>query len=161
MRKKALYPLAAFLVVLVFHATYFTWRAARMSKQWAQLGNANSLQLYFEQSNYLLSLSYALAGSFTIFAIMRFSEHRACSVAGAAGGITLTGLLYVGGCFLVGCCGSPMLAVYLSLFGSTFLGFAKPLVLVLTAVSVGIGFFWIEKKTKALRSCGAEGETGR
>jgi len=65
------------------------------------------------------------------------------------GGVTLTGILYVGGCFLLGCCGSPMLTVYLSLFGSSFLGITKPLVATITTVSVVIGYFWIEKKSKS------------
>ena len=37
------------------------------------------------------------------------------------GGITLSGFLAVAGCYLLGCCGSPMLAVYMSLFGVSFL----------------------------------------
>jgi hypothetical protein len=36
----------------------------------------------------------------------------------AIGGFSLTGFLVATGCFLVGCCGSPMLVVYLNLFGA-------------------------------------------
>ena len=55
------------------------------------------------------------------------------------GGITLVGVLMAGGCFLIGCCGSPMLAVYVSLFGSRALGVGKPLTALVTLVSVGCG----------------------
>ena len=60
----------------------------------------------------------------------------------------LTGILYIGGCFLLGCCGSPMLAVYLSLFGSSFLGFTKPLVATITTVSVINNWTFLDRKEK-------------
>ena len=37
---------------------------------------------------------------------------------------------------MLGCCGSPMLAVYLSLFGAAFLPWAKPLIALLTTVTL-------------------------
>src|SRR5208283_3790556 len=53
--------------------------------------------------------------------------HSQAHAGAAAGGLTLLGALMAGGCFLIGCCGSPMLAVYLSLFGAKALGLGKPL----------------------------------
>ena len=155
MRKKILYPLAAFIAVLSLHASYSIWKGIRVSRKWVQIEDINWLKVYLERNDYLLSLSYALAGAFTVYAFMRFRERRKAGVAGVVGGLTLTGALYVGGCFLLGCCGSPMLAVYLGVFGSSFLGFAKPLVLILTATSIAIGFFWLERKSRA---CCVEGE---
>ena len=155
MKRKALYPLTAFVIVLIFHAAYSIWKAIRISRKWVQMGDINWLRLYLERRDYFLGISYALAGAFTIYALTRFLERRRSGTAGVIGGLTLAGVLYVGGCFLLGCCGSPMLVVYLGLFGSSFLGFAKPLVLILTATSVAIGFFWMEKKDRA---CCAEGE---
>ena len=46
---------------------------------------------------------------------------------GAFGGVSLVTLLAAAGCFLIGCCGSPMLAIYVSLFGSKAAGIGKPL----------------------------------
>jgi hypothetical protein len=63
------------------------------------------------------------------------------------GGLTLTGFLAVAGCFLVGCCGSPMLVVYLNLFGAGFLPLAKPLVAVVTTLAI-IGAWWWMKRRK-------------
>ena len=99
-----------------------------------------------------------MKGAFTVYALMKFLERRRIGAAGVMGGLTLTGALYVGGCFLLGSCGSPMLAVYLSLFGSSFLGFAELLVLVLTTASVVAGFFWLEKRAST-HSCCIESET--
>ena len=81
----------------------------------------------------MLGISYALAGAFTIYAFLKFLNNRKkTGIAGMIGGLTLPGALYGGGCFLLGCCGSPMLAVYLGLFGSSFLGFTKPFILITT-----------------------------
>jgi hypothetical protein len=56
-------------------------------------------------------------------------------------------LLAVAGCFLPGCCGSPMLPIYLSLLGPWFLPWAKPLSAILTALSILLGIWWIRRKT--------------
>jgi hypothetical protein len=39
-----------------------------------------------------------------------------------------------------------MLSVYVSLFGTQALGFRKPLVLLLTSLSVGIGYVWLRRE---------------
>ena len=155
MRKKILYPLATFIAVFSLHASYSIWKGIQVSRKWVQIEDINWLRVYLERRDYFLSLSYAMASAFTVYAFIRFRERRRAGVAGVVGGLTLTGALYVGGCFLLGCCGSPMLAIYLGLFGSSFLGFAKPLVLILTTTSIAIGFFWLERKCRA---CCAEGE---
>ena len=154
MKKRILYPLTAFIATISLHALYSVWKGIRVSRKWVQIENINWLRVYLGRHDYFLSMSYALAAAFTIYAFIRFREHRKAGVAGVVSGLTLTGALYVGGCFLLGCCGSPMLAVYLGLFGSSFLGFAKPLVLILTAISITIGFFWLERKS---RVCCVEG----
>jgi hypothetical protein len=61
----------------------------------------------------------------------------------------LTSVFYflaLAGCFLVGCCGSPMLVVYLSLFGAWFLPLAKPLVAVVTTISIAAAWWWMRRK---------------
>lgn len=161
MRKKTIYPLLAFVGVFVLHAACSLWKDMQISKQWVQIENTKPLLLYFESQNYLLGISYALAVAFTIYAFLKFLQNRKKGIAGMAGGITLTGVLYFFGCFLLGCCGSPLLPVYLSLFGSSFLGFTKPLTLILTTASVGIGYFWLGKKPKTSKSCCVENEKNR
>jgi hypothetical protein len=59
-----------------------------------------------------------VAAAFATRALSRsilFRQGRTVTAGAAAGGLTLLGALMAGGCFLIGCCGSPMLAVYLSL----------------------------------------------
>jgi hypothetical protein len=62
------------------------------------------------------------------------------------GGITLVGMLMAGGCFLIGCCGSPMLAVYVSLFGAKALGVGKPLTALVTLASVSCGYWCLSRR---------------
>lgn len=148
MIKEILYPLITFVLVFLFHIIYSIWKVSQISKQWIQIENISFLSLYFNQRNYFLGYSYALAGAFTIYAFLTFLHGRKNGVAGVIGGVTLTGFLYAGGCFLLGCCGSPMLAVYLGLFGASFIGFTKPLIAIITTMSVAIGYLWIKKKSK-------------
>ena len=58
-----------------------------------------------------------------------------------------------GGCFLIGCCGSPMLAVYLSLFGAKALGLGKPLMALVTLVSVSCGYWYFSLRLARGSTC--------
>jgi hypothetical protein len=153
MRKRLLYACAAFIVVLLIHAVYSVWDIAEISKRWVQIKEITPLARYLQSQEYFLSFSYALAGAFTIYALVSFLQNRKSGVVGVVGGATITGVLYFAGCFLLGCCGSPMLAVYLSLFGSSFLGITKPLTAILTLASVIIAYFCMEKRTKTIACC--------
>jgi hypothetical protein len=70
-----------------------------------------------------------------------------------------------GGCFLIGCCGSPMLAVYLSLFGAKALGLGKPLMALVTLISVSCGYWCLSRRLARGSTCmddccsGSEGTT--
>lgn len=149
MKRNMLFPAGSFVIVFVLHVTYLFWKHLRLSSIWFQIDQRPFLSLYVEGKDYFLSLSYALASAFTVYALLRFLRNRKSGIGGAMGGFTLTGILYFGGCFLLGCCGSPMLAVYLNLFGSSFLGLTKQLTFILTLISVVIGYMWMERKSKS------------
>ncbi|MEO0115020.1 MAG: DUF4346 domain-containing protein [candidate division WOR-3 bacterium] len=154
--KKKFYSLIVFIAILLFHPVYYILRTSQISRQWAQIENVSILSIYFQRQEFFIGISYALAGAFTVYALIKYIE-RIMGVAGVLTGVTLTGILYLAGCFFLGCCGSPMLVVYLSLFGASFLKFTKPLVLLITFFSVTIGFIWMNKK-KTPKSCCAENE---
>ena len=153
MKKRVLLSLSAFIVVLFLHASYSILQGEKLAEKWAGTHDTKYLDLYVQHSDYLIGASYALAIGFSIYALLRFLENRKAGFAGLIGGITLTGTLYVAGCFLLGCCGSPMLAVYLTLFGSSFLGFAKPLTFGLTFASIVAGWIWMERRLVPTRDC--------
>lgn len=147
-RGKVTYSIISFFGVLFIHFAYSVWQIIETASKWKQVNEINPLWQYFERQAFFLGLSYALTAAFTAYAITNFFEKRKLGIAGTVGGLTLAGVLYFAGCFLTGCCGSPMLTVYLSLFGSSILGFAKPLTAGLTTIFVILGFIWIGRNNK-------------
>jgi hypothetical protein len=160
MARKKIHTLIAFTGVFIIHAAYLIWQSVRVASQWAQTSSGSTISAalgrYLQSQDYLMSISYGLSIAFMVYAFSRLREGERSGTAGLIGGVTLTGLLYFGGCFLIGCCGSPMLVVYLNLFGAGFLGFTKPLVLILTISSIALGYIWMERRAKAA-NCACEG----
>ncbi len=151
-----MYPLIGFILIFLIHGLYSLWEIHQLVRQWAQIDNVSLLSMYFSRQDYFLSLSFALAGSFTVYAVLKFIETRGKGISGIVGGITWTGVLSVGICFLSGCCGSPLLAIYLSsslaFFGSSLLGFTKPLTATITLISVIAGYIWMNRSSKTVCS---------
>lgn len=147
MKKNFYIPLTIFILVFLSHFAYFFLSKTWFSP-WVTVGNQNNLILrsYFEQKDYFMGFSYALALAFLVFSFLKVLDRNKGGYKGVFGGLSLVTILYIFGCFLVGCCGSPMLAIYLGLFGASFLGLTKPIVAVLTIVSVVVGYFWLQKK---------------
>lgn len=113
----------------------------------------DSLRIYSSSGATWLGASYALSAAFTMYALMVFRENRRKAAAGAVGGLAAMGVLYTVGCFALGCCGSPMLPIYLSILGGTLAGVGGPLMFGLTLLSVGIGFLILGRKAR----CACEG----
>jgi len=149
--RRFLLPLGVFLGVALIH---FVWSGLfrevdPAQARWASLpvSEASWLQRYLEIQGYWLGYSYALALAFAAAALRRYREERFCSAKTLAfGGVTLSGFLALAGCFLVGCCGSPMLVIYLSLFGAWFFPLAKPLVAVVTTLSIIGAWWWMKRR---------------
>jgi len=156
--QRALIPLLVFVRVLVVH---FLWTGFfpdvdPAQSRWLEVDAAASeswLKRYIETQSYWLGYSYGLSLAFAAFAFRRWREQRQCATRNVAiGGVTLTGFLAVAGCFLVGCCGSPMLVVYLNLFGASFLPFAKPLVAGITTLTTAGLAWWMNRRTEIAMS---------
>ncbi len=153
MRTKMLYTLIAFFAVLALHIAYFAWAATQSHSVWVQRSDVDWFANYIWNQDYMVGISYALAGAFTVYAFLRLAERRERGIVGMLSGVTLTGFLYFGVCFFTGCCGSPMLAVYLSVLGPSFLGFTKPLILMITILSITGSYFWMERKAGKPCAC--------
>ena len=147
--------IATFLLVLLIHFAWINLASDVDSIQqaWLKAPAVESVgwwERYQTGKHYWLGYSYALSIAFAAYALLQFVGARLkTSGSFAIGGISFSGFLAVFGCFLVGCCGSPMLGVYLSLFGASFLPFAKPLVAVVTTVLIGASWVWLRRKTRA------------
>ncbi len=145
---------AAFAAVLAFHVFWVTQfpEIDPAQRKWMADPSATHVDwasAYITGGSYWLGYSYALSSGFAAFAVIRYLQNRQRSAGKLAlGGVGFSGFLSVAGCFLIGCCGSPMLGVYLSLFGASFLPFAKPLVAAVTTVFIVLSWFWLRRKSK-------------
>jgi hypothetical protein len=155
-------PPIVFLGVLVGHALYLRQQAAVPAEGWADVGVGTGawwgFAPYITEQDYLLGISYALGAAFSSWALAQYLRTRqAAMAAGAAGSITMVGVLMTAGCFMIGCCGSPMLGLYLGLFGAKALGIGKPLMAAVTALSVAWGYWYLRRKLAATccdKNCG-------
>ena len=152
---RKLLPAVVFLTVFVVHALYVGSCATSPPPGWtdfsitADAAGPLGLGAYWHGQDYFIGFSYALGAAFAAWALIRsifLNQERAVAAGAAAGGITLVGILMAGGCFLIGCCGSPMLAVYLSLFGAKALGLGKPLTALVTLGSVSCGYWCLSRR---------------
>jgi hypothetical protein len=144
-------PLMFFLAVLAGHAFYIRYQAALPSDGWADVGVGSGgmwgFESYINEQDFYLGFSYALGAAFAAWAVGQFIRTRQAAMAtGAVGSVTFVGVLMAAGCFLIGCCGSPMLGVYLGLFGAKALGIGKPLMAVVTVISVGTGYWYLSRR---------------
>ena len=157
--RRFLLPMLVFVTVGLIHFVWFGVFPERNATQdrWQTVVTEESppwVNRYLETQSYWSGYSYALSLAFVAVALRRYREERMCAARNlAVGGITVTGFLAVAGCFLVGCCGSPMLGVYLSLFGVSFLPFAKPLVAGLTTVLIAASYWWMRSHSRKEKSC--------
>ena len=144
-------PVVTFAAVFVLHALYVRHTSTTVADGWADAGMAETgwwgLGPYFQAQDYYPGFSYALGLAFAVWAVgQSILSRRAATAAGAAGSITLVGVLMAAGCFLMGCCGSPMLAVYMGVFGAKALGAGKPLMALITLLSVSCGYWCLSRR---------------
>ena len=143
----ALLPSAIFLATLVLHFAWlrlFPDRPAAQSQWLVDILPPLTPTEYIANGDHWIGMSY---GVMLVFSIVTFHIYRTTRICGAQtmalGGVTVTGLFAVLGCFLIGCCGSPMLAVYIAFFGLSFLSIAKPLIFLATTLSAVGGGLWL------------------
>ncbi len=149
--RRSVLPALAFLFVIAAH---FIWQGYfpehdPVQDQWAAVPtttNTSWSTRYLETQAYLLGYSYGLSTAFAVLMLRRFRETQNCRAKRITiGSVTFSGLLAATGCFLLGCCGSPMLMIYLNLFGAAFLPLAKPLIALLTTAMVAVAWWWVKR----------------
>ena len=148
-----------FLVILTGHFLYATRNISISSGngQWAsyefEQPEEQRLDRYIGSGEYWLGFSYGLAGAFAVFCLIRVIRMQRRFLAASAGGLALSGLLWASFCFFAGCCGSPMLPIYLGLLGPHFTGVTKPLMFILTILSISIGYILMLRRTGKSKKC--------
>jgi hypothetical protein len=156
--RRVMLSVLVFVIVVLIHFLWFGLFPARPDAQtlWEEVPTEQGsswVGRYLEAQSYWLGYSYALPLAFASVALRRYREQRMSAARNLAiGGVTLSGFLAVAACFLIGCCGSPMLGVYLSLFGASFLPWAKPLVAGLTTVIIAASYWWMGSRSRKGKS---------
>ena len=167
LQREGLLPLGVFVAVFAVH---FLWLGLFPEQdpaqaRWAALpaeGAASWLPNYIEAQSYWLGYSYGLSLAFAAAALRRYRRNRTCGAGKLAlGGVTFSGFLAAAGCYLVGCCGSPMLVVWLNVFGAKFLPFAKPLMAAVTTFSIAGAWWWMARRDAAAAPLRFDGRCGR
>lgn len=159
---RALLPLSVFVMAFAAHFIWFTVSGGAATGAEGGCGSCETAcaappsigNQYITTQSYLLGYSIALPLAFAAFALRQFFEKRAQAAAkgAAVGGLSVSALLGFAGCWMTGCCGSPMLGVYISLLGVGFLPFARPLVAGITTLSIAGSFWWLNLSTSK-QSC--------
>ncbi len=153
--RRTLFPIGVFLAVAVIHFVLLGLFPEQNPAQhrWVTIIPASEpswLTRYIDTQSYWLGFSYALLLSFSAVALRRYHENRMCAAKNLTiGGVTLSSFLAVAGCYLLGCCGSPMLVIYLNLFGAASLPLAKPLIAVVTTLTVFIAWRWMNRPKRS------------
>jgi hypothetical protein len=152
--RRWLLPAGAFLAVGLAHFLWLGFYPERdpVQAQWVTVpAHGSWLKTYIQAQSYWLGFSYAFSLAFAAVALRRYREGRFCTARNLAiGGVTFSGALSVAGCYLLGCCGSPMLGVYISLFGAAFIPWAKPLAAVVTLFTIGTAWWWMNLRTRVV-----------
>lgn len=159
--RDSLLPLGVFAATVVVHVwTGSPPEPSAIQSQWASLpaDEQSRLSNYLETGSLWLGYSYGISFAFATVALLRYLRARSAAAGRfALGGTTFSGLLAFFGCYLTGCCGSPMLLVYLNLFGAGFLPFAKPFIAVLTTVSILGVWWWMARMDRKREVCCSPG----
>lgn len=144
-------PYSLFVFLFLGHALYLRQQTVMPTEGWADIGVGQGglwgFDSYIQAQDYYMGFAYALGAAFAAWAVMKyFAVRQTAMAAGAVGSVTLVGILMGAGCFLIGCCGSPMLGIYAGLFGAKALGVGKPLMALVTLLSVGFGYWHLSRR---------------
>lgn len=152
---RVLLPVSVFCLAYGLHYAWFSTHPepVKLTQDICEDGcNLPSMwDRYIQTQSYLLGYTCALGFAFAADALRRYVELRSIAARNmAAGSFGLTALFGGGACFLLGCCGSPTLPVWLTLFGSNALPMAKPIAAGISTVAVAAAFWWSYQKQTVL-----------
>lgn len=137
----AIAPALLGLAVFGVHAYVLMYVAEDVAaSRWVALetpGFVQKFSSYWSGGGVWLGYCYGVAAGFALWSVMRWIGERR-SAATAAGGVTLSGVIAGAACFMTGCCGSPMLGVWIGIFGAASAPFLGPFAALITTVSVAM-----------------------
>lgn len=135
-------PLFFFLFTIVVHFVLTDFAVYRVESQWEEVSLTSHIVNHFTNKNIYLGYSYAIASAFASLCLLNLITASG-GLKQSIRGITISAILWGTICFMSGCCGSPMLAVYLSLFGSAVVGVTKPITAAITTLSIALSYYYV------------------
>lgn len=151
-RARVILALCAALVVFGVHGWYTMYGVpVETVSRWMTLepqGFAERLGVYATTGGVWLGYCYGVAAGFGLWSALSWYSRRRAGFA-AAGGLTLSGAIAAFACFMTGCCGSPMLAVWVGLLGAAAAPWLGPAAALLTTVSVAAVGYGMWRRSKA------------
>lgn len=104
---------------------------------------------YITNGDVFIGLSLAVGVLFTCCCLRRYFYTRSRgAVAGAVGGTAAITGVAAAGCFLTGCCGSPMLIVYAGILGFQGGEIPKWGIAMVTVILTGSSWWWLTRTGK-------------
>ncbi len=144
--QKAFFIIATFILAFIVHLLYF-----KLVNFGCAGGKTEWFTTYLRLQEYYLGFSYAVSAAFAAFAFMKFKECKRKAVDAGIGVSVWAIALWTLGCFLAGCCGSPIWIIYINLLGISMLKIPKWSVAITSLVMVALGYLWLKKKLPKYR----------
>ncbi|MEK6563675.1 MAG: hypothetical protein AABZ65_01445 [Candidatus Omnitrophota bacterium] len=139
---KFLFPVLTFIAVFISHIVFF-----KFINSGCQADGAGRLAAYVRLQEYYLGFSYAVSLTFAAFAFMKFKECKRKAFSAGIGIGAWTVILWTAGCFLSGCCGSPMWMVYFNLLGISMLKIPKWSIAGISLAMVSLSYLWLIRRS--------------
>ncbi|MDP2815664.1 MAG: hypothetical protein Q8O19_03185, partial [Rectinemataceae bacterium] len=149
---------AFFVFILAAHFRLNDYSAYLLEKQWGDVPFSHPFETYLSSKNIFLGYAYALSGAFAVLCLFNLITTSG-DLRKSIRGITISTLIWAGVCFFSGCCGSPMLAIYISIFGGHIVGLTKPLMSGITTASIGLSFYYVMRFHGRNLFAGRDGES--
>ena len=144
------FQVALFAITIALHLLYSVILNA------PGCGPRPTVHSYITSGDIFLGFSLAVGVLFTFSCLRRFFHNRSHAEAvGTIGGTAAVAGVAAAGCFLTGCCGSPMLIVYASFLGIQGFEVPKWAIAAVTVISTSLGWWWLTRAGK----CGCKTKT--
>lgn len=141
------FQIAVFVGTIALHLIY------SVNPRGSGCGPHPTVLSYITSGDVFLGFSLAVGALFTYCCLHRlFYTRSKAAAAGAVSGTAAVAGVAAAGCFLTGCCGSPMLIVYASIIGIQGFEIPKWAIAFVTVISASLGWWWLKRMDK----CGCE-----
>lgn len=141
------------LALHFFYAGHWT-KERRLQQRWAATTPETpySLMQYWREGEVWSGLAYAASAALLLWLVINRAAFRAQSPGKSRwllGGAGLGGAVAASSCFLAGCCGSPILALYAGFFGAATAGRMRPVMSIVSMLLTGLSWWLLRRYVRS------------